>query len=272
MDYPDGFSDLVKLAGKNPVNKSKGKEIWDRFCEAALIGKERGEPQIAFVKSFLKSQLDYDFVSKSNEFSWHDNVQEFLKDRLEKVRDEESRQIISGLLRDLTYLASTIKQGQKFIESRKIIKDTNAIEGKEQDIIKAIVEDREITGMGFVKVILWLQSAGFAKFFAPPTKHLKAFINNDVGPYYQYYEDDAYFMKKAQEIAKDFPKASLADIYRAIFFFRIFKTALPRGSKFTPKKLVSFLKKKKLSIAKLQEMLKDRDEMDKLMESLMEGK
>lgn len=272
MEYPDGFLDLVKLVSKSPVKQSKGNEIWERFCEAALIGKERGEPQIAFVKQLLKTQLDYDFVSKSNEFSWHDNVQEFLKDRSEKIRDEESKKIISGLLRDLTYLASTIKQGQKFIESRNMLKDSSAIEGKEQDIINAIVEDREITGMGFVKVILWMQSAGFAKGFAPPTKHLKSFINNDVGPYYQYYEDDAYFMKKAQEIAKDFKKTSLADIYRAIFFFRIFKSAMPRGSKFTPKKLVNFLKKKKLTIARLQEMLKDRDEMDNLMEGIVNPK
>jgi hypothetical protein len=269
MEYPDGFAELVKMASKSPLKQAKSKEIWEKFCDSALIGKDRGAPQIEFLKNFLKEQLDYDFVKKSNEFSWHEHAQEFLKERIEKIRDEESRQIISGVLRDLTYIVSTIKQGADFFEKRNLLKDPKAIDGKEQEIINAIVKEREITGMGFVKTILWLQNCGFAKDMAPPTKHLKAFLNNDVGPYYQYYEDDDYFMKRAQEMAKDFRKASLSDIYRAVFFFRIFKSAMPRGSKFTPKKLLSFLKKKKISLDKLQEMLKDRDKMDQLMEELM---
>ena len=124
--------------------------------------------------------------------------------------------------------------------------------------------------MSYEKTIIWLQSTGRAKDFAPPTRHLKSFLNSDVGPYYSYYEDDAYFMNKAKEMAKDFPKASLMDVYRAIFFYSTFKSIFPRGNKFTPKKLLNFMKKKKITPRKLSEMLSDMEEREEVTGQILE--
>jgi hypothetical protein len=266
MDYPDGFEDLVKLAKKMPVKKSIGNEIWEKYCDILLMGKDRYEPEIRFLRAMLKQYLDYDFVKKTNEFGWHDQMEEFLKQRTQKIRDEYTKEILNGVLRDLSFLASSIKAGVNFFEKKEIIKNLDKLTAKKADTENFIKELVALPGLGYSKSIMWLHSVGRATDFAPPTRYLKTFLNSDVGPYYQYYEDEDYFMKKAQEMAKDFPKTNLIHIYRAIVFYRTFKSAMPRGSKFTPNKLLGFLKKKKLSLEKLQDILADMEYRNKILE------
>lgn len=271
MEYPEGFELLVKLAKKSPSEKVEGKEIWNKFCKIVLMGKDRTEMEISFAANLLRKYLDYDYVKVKSEFGWHDDVEKFLIERLEKIRDEDSKRLISGLLRDLTYIASSIKEGMNFFEKRNLIEKidelTKTREGTE-NLIKSIVEDGEIPGLGYTKTILWLQSTGRAKDFAPPTRHLKAFLNNDVGPYYQYYEDDAYFMKRAMDMKKDFPNTELVYIYNAIFLYRVFKSATPRGSKFSPKHLVKFMKNKKMSFEALRRSISNSEKRDAIIEEV----
>lgn len=272
MEYPEGFPELVKMASKIKSVPANGENIWVKFCDILLMGKDRSEPDMAFVRVLLKDFLDYEFVKKATEFGWHDKVEEFLKQRKEKIRDEESREIITGIIRDLPFIASSIKAGSRFFEEKKIIPDIDNLtktREKTESLIKELIEQ---PGFGYSKSIMWLHSIGRGGDFAPPTKHLKSFLNSDVGPYYQYYEDDEYFMKQAQEMAKDFKGRNLLHIYKAIYFFRTFKSVMPRGSKFTPKKLMAFLKKKKLSLEKVQEMLGDWDTRNRILEEACESR
>lgn len=266
MEYPEGFAELVKMASKIKAKPAAGNAIWEKFCDILLIGKDRSEPDMDFVRVLLKDFLDYEFVKKTTEFGWHDKVEEFLKQRREKIRDEESKEVITGMIRDLPFIASSVKAGSRFFEEKKIISDVESLtktSEKTESLIKELVEQ---PGFGYSKAIMWLHSIGRGEDFAPPTRHLKSFINSDVGPYYQYYEDDEYFMKQAREMAKDFPKASMVHIYKAVYFFRTFKSVMPRGSKYTPKKLITFLKKKKLTLEKVQEMLGDWDTRNSILE------
>ena len=272
MGYPEGFKELVALVSKDKVPVAKGKDIWDKFCRAAFIGKGRSDAEISFLIKILKKQLDYDYMLKTSGEDWRNEIESLLKERLSRIQDEDIQILFQGLLKDLFYLTATLKGGARFFERKKIFDEIdNLTKTKDltNDLIEEIVEDKDFSGMRYAKTIIWLQSTGRAKDFAPPTRHLKSFLNSDVGPYYSYYEDDAYFMKKAKEIEKDFPKNSLMDIYRTIFFYRTLKSIFPRGNKFTPKKLLEFMKKKKITVKKLSEMLSDMDEREELSEQLL---
>jgi len=273
MGYPEGFKELVAVVSKEKVPVAKGKDIWDKFCRAAFIGKGRSDAEISFLMKILKNQLDYDYILKTVGEDWRNEIEKSLKERLSRIQDEEIQVLFQTLLKDLFYLTATLKGGARFFERKKISDEIdNLTKTKEltSELIEEIVEDKDFSGMRYAKTIIWLQSTGRAKDFAPPTRHLKSFLNSDVGPYYSYYEDDAYFMNKAKEMAKDFPKASLMDVYRAIFFYRTFKSIFPRGSKFTPRKLLDFMKKKKVTIKKLSEMLSDMEEKEEVTGQILE--
>jgi len=268
MEYPEGFKELVALAKKSPVPVVNGRGIWDSYCRVAMIGKNLSDAEIIFMARLLRKYLDYGYVIKTDGEAWHDAVKKFLNDRLPRIKDENIQLAISGLLKGLFYLTATIKGGARFFEKKKIFTELDELTktgGKTRDLVEELVEDEDVSGIRYAKAILWLHYTGRARDLAPPTRQLKGFINSDIGPYYQFYDDDEYFMDKAEEMEGDF-SACLMDIYRAIFFYRTFKSILPRGSKFKPKKLMEFMKKKKLSINKLQDMLSDIDERESLFE------
>lgn len=272
MEYPEGFKELVNLVKKEKVPLIKGKEIWEKFCRVAFIGKGRSDAEITFLVKILKKYLDYDYVLKTYGEDWEKEVEKFLKRRLKRIRDEDIQIVISSLFKDLFYLTATLKGAARFFEKKKLFDEIDNLTKnmeKTDEIIKEIVEDKDFSGVRYAKAILWLQTTGRARDFAPPTRQLKSFLNNDIGPYYKYYEDDAYFMNRAKELTNDFPETSLMDIYRAIFFYRTLKSFFPRGARFKPKKLIEFMKKKKLSIRKLSEMLADMDEREKIAEQLL---
>ena len=273
MGYPEGFKELIVVVSKEKVPVAKGKDIWDKFCRAALIGKGRSDAEIIFLMKILKKQLDYDYILKTSGEDWRNEVEKFLKERLARIEDEDIQTVFQTLLKDLFYLTATLKGGARFFERKKLFDELdNLTKTKDltNELIEEIVEDKDFSGMRHAKTIIWLQSTGRAKDFVPPTRHLKSFLNSDVGPYYSFYEDDAYFMTKAKEMGKDFPKVSLMDIYRAIFFYRTFKSIFPRGNKFTPKKLLEFMKKKKISVKKLSEMLSGLEEREKIAGQILE--
>lgn len=270
LEYPEGFQDLVGMVAKDPLPTLKGKEIWHAFCRSALIGKGRSDAEIHFLMNMLKQYLDYDYVLKTEGEEWEKNVKTFLGERLQRIKDENIQLAVAELLKGLFYTTATLKGGARMFKKRSLFETIDSLtetKEKTRKFIEEIVEDGDVSGMRYTKVILWLQYSGRAKEFAPPTRHLKSFINSDMGPYYSYYEDDDYFMKKADVMTADF-SASLLDIYRAIFFYRTLKALLPRGSKLTPKKIVNFLKKSKISVNRLSTMLSDMEQREGLSEKL----
>ena len=105
----------------------------------------------------------------------------------------------------------------------------------------------------------------------PPSFQTKKFVNDDIGPYYQFYEDDKYFMKKAGEFAEEVRKkikgATARDVASAIFYYITMKSMLPTRSiekkKFTPALLVKFLKAKRMTLKNMSEKLSDFDEEER---------
>jgi hypothetical protein len=272
---PDGFEELVKLVKKNPVPVVKGKGIWVKFCRAVMIGKNISDAEISFLSNMLKDKLDYDYVLKTSGEDWRDDIEKFLKERMQRIQDEEINLMLTDFMKGLFYFTASIKAGARFFKEKNLFESIDSYTDTKENtwkFIKEIVDSKDLTGIRYAKSILWLQSTGRARDFAPPTVQLKSFINNDVGPYYKFYEDDDYFMKQAEELGKNFKGATLMDVYRAIFFYKALKFMTGRGSKLTPKKIIVFLKKNKITVEKLSEMLSDIDQRSNLMEKIQNYK
>ena len=271
MQLPDGFEQLLALVKKSPVAKATGQEIWNRFVRTIMIGKNRSDAEISFLMSMLKDKLDYDYVLKTNGEDWREDMNKFLNERMQRIQDEDMLLIVSEFQKGLFYFSASLKGGARFFKAKNLPESIDKLTKTKEstwELIKEIVESKDVSGIRYAKAILWLHYTGRGQDFAPPTVQLKGFINNDVGPYYQFYEDDDYFMKKAQELAASIKGATLMDIYRTIFLYRTFKHMAGRGRKMTPKKVVDIMKRRKLTAARVFEILSDIEERAKLAETV----
>lgn len=268
---PEGFAELLALVKKSPAPEAKGNDVWIKFCRTAMIGKSVSDAEISFIFNMLKAKLEYDHVLKTSGEDLREEIESLLKERVQRIQDEEIQLMLNDFIKGLFYFTASIKAGARFFKEKGLPDDLDKYtdtKEKTWDFIKEIVDSKDLTGIRYAKAILWLQSIGRAKDFAPPTVQLKSFINNDVGPYYRFYEDDDYFMKQAGEFAKGFKGASVVDVYRTIFVYKALKFMAGRGSKLTPKKIVAFLKKNKISVQKLFDMMSDMDERAALAEKI----
>ncbi len=268
MQLPDGFEQLLALVKKSPVAKATGNEIWQQFVRAIMIGKNRYDAEISFLMGMLKSKLEYNYVLRTSGEDWREDVNKFLSERSQRIQDEDMLLIVSEFQKDLFYFSASIKGGARFFKAKnlpEVIDELTSTKEKTWELIKDLVGNKDVSGVRYAKAILWLHYTGRGQDFAPPTVQLKGFINNDIGPYYQFYEDDDYFMKRVQEMGKAI-KATLMDIYQTIFLYRTFKHMAGRGRKMTPKKVVDIMKRRKLTVARVFEMLSDIEERAKLVD------
>ena len=274
MQMPDGFEQLLALVKKSPARKLQGVAVWDQFVRVIMIGKDRYDAEVSFLMGMLKPKLEYDYVLRTSGEDWREDVNKFLDERVQRIQDEETSLILTEFQKGLFYFSASIKGGARFFKAKNLPESIDELTKTKEstwELIKEMVDSKDVSGVRYAKTILWLHYTGRGQDFAPPTVQLKSFINNDVGPYYQFYEDDDYFMKRAQDLGKTI-KATLMDIYRTIYLYRTFKHMAGRGRKMTPKKVVEFMKKRKLTVARVFETLSDIEERAKLAETVKSGK
>ncbi|MBI4174750.1 MAG: hypothetical protein HY517_03820 [Candidatus Aenigmarchaeota archaeon] len=281
MPGPKGFVELVKLASKErPVKPKSREEIWNRFLFIVFMGGKRSEPEINFLINMLSSKnlLDLDYVKKTDGEDWREAVEKTISERLSRIKDEDALEMLREFQKELFRVSASIKGGARFFFKNNVDPEflEESLKSKEstREFIENLVADEDVSNIKYTKVIIWLHSMGFAEDFCPPSYQTKSFINEVYG-YYQFYEDDKYFMKKAEEFAEEIrkeAKLSVRDVAMAIFYYVTLKSMLPPRSqekkKFIPAVLVSFLKSKKLTLKQISERLADFDKREELMESL----
>lgn len=273
MELPKGFLDLVKIVIKDdkPV-KIQGKEIWSNFVKFALLGNSRSEAEINFLVNILKNQFEYEFVLKTNGDDFSDSINTVIKDRLIRIKDEEIILVLKNFQSELFRITASLKGLARFFKEKDLINNIDKI--NEEELVKEIVDSEDVSNIKYTKVILWLHSIGRGLEIAPPSRQVKDFINTDIGPYYQFYDDDKYFMDEAKkfagEVKKKIKNVTVRDVTRAIFYYRTLKNMLssrsPEKKAFTIEKCLKFLKKTKIN--KINEMLSDTDERYKLFEDV----
>lgn len=271
MEYPLGFEELVERVKEVKVNKLKGKDIWYKYCKIALIGKGRYDAETSFLLNMLKDFFEFESVLDKTGEEWRDGLRDFLEGRLEKIRDQDIQEFISDLLDNLFGFSATVRGGARFFEKKDLfdkIDDLTKNKEKSWELVEDIVEDKDVPGISYAKAILWLHSIGRGVNLAPPTAQLKKFLNNDIGPYHQYYRDDEHFMNRAEEINEDFEDTEMIYIYRAIHFYKTLKIFLPRGCGFDPEDLLGFLDDQDMNIEDLEEKINDINKQEELKSKL----
>ncbi|MBS3050789.1 MAG: hypothetical protein J4400_01435 [Candidatus Aenigmarchaeota archaeon] len=279
MAEPKGFNELVKLAAKERPAKPKSTgEIWNRFLFIVFMGGKRSEPEINFLIKMLGPLLDKEYVRKTDGEDWREAVDNAINERLARIKDEDILVMLQEFQKEIFRISASIKGGARFFEKNKMSPEflDKILQSREstKEFIEDLVSDEDVSNIKYTKVIIWLHSLGYADDFCPPSYQTKSFINEVYG-YYQFYEDDKYFMKKVEEFSEDVKKktkATVRDIAMAIFYYVTLKSMLPQRSpekkKFTPETLIKFLKSKKITLKVLSERLADFEKREDLMQSL----
>ena len=283
MPAPKGFTDLVKLAAKEKPEKPKtAEDIWQKFLFIVFMGGKRSEPEINFLIRMLKPLADMEYVRKTDGEDWREAVEKAITERAARIKDDDVLAMLKDFQKELFRVSASIKGGARFFSKNNMSPEflASALKTKEStwQFIEDLVSDEDVSNIKYTKVIIWLHSLGYADDFCPPSYQTKSFVNEVYG-YYQFYEDDKYFMQKAQEFSEDVKKAfksavkpTVRDVAMAIFYYVTLKNMMPPRSqekkRFTPAVLVSFLKTKKLSLRLLSERLGDFESREALMKSL----
>ncbi len=281
MPAPKGFRELVKLASKEKPSRPKSTEdIWNKFLFVVFMGGKRSEPEINFLINMLSSKklLDLDFVKKTDGEDWREAVEAVLNERSARIKDEDTALMLKEFQKEIFRVSASIKGGARFFfkneTSPKKLEAMLDTKEKTHEFIENLVNDEDVPNIKYTKVIIWLHSLGYADDFCPPSYQTKSFVNEIYG-YYQFYEDDKYFMGKIEEFSADVKKelkVTVRDIAMAIFYYVTLKNMLPPRSqekkKFTPEVLVKFLKAKKLTLKLISEKLGDFDKREELIQSV----
>ena|SRR3989338_7881326 len=276
---PKGFMELVKLTSKEKPDKPKSTgDIWDKFLFIVFMGGKRSEPEINLLIKLLRPLIDMGYVRKTDGEDWREAVEKTINERASRIKDEDILVMLREFQKELFRVSASIKGGARFFFNNNVDVEflEKSLKTKESTMqfIEDLVNDEDVSNIKYTKVIIWLHSMGYANDFCPPSYQTKSFINEVYG-YYQFYEDDKYFMKKAEELSEEIKKdakATVRDIASAIFYYVTLKNMLPPRSpekkKFAPETLVKFLKSKKMSLKNLSECLSDSEKREDLMQSL----
>jgi len=282
MEIPKGFDSLVKIAMKErPERPKTAGDILDKFLNIVFLGGNRSDAEVKFLINMLKQKkvLGLDHVKETDGEDWRDEVTRIIDERSARIKDEEIKDMLAAVKKEIFILSASIKGGARFFKKNDISPDALAdmLSTKEKawKFIEDLANDQDVTNIKYTKIILWLHSIGFAQDFCPPTRQTKSFIN-DVFGYYQFYEDDKYFMKKAEEFSADVGKrvkgCTARDVATAIFFYVTLKNMMPQRSyekkHFTPDTAVKFLRSKKLTLARLSERLSDFEDRLELIDDI----
>jgi hypothetical protein len=279
---PKDFEELVKIAMKERPGKAKTtEEVWNKFLSIVFMGSSRSEPEVNFIINMLKQKklLDFDYVSSTDGDDWRDAVNEILNERIPKIKDEEITDMLKALQKEIFRISASIKGGARFFKKSEITpkKLDELLDTKEKtwQFIDDLAKNEDVSNVKYTKIIIWLHAIGYADDFCPPSWQTKQFVNEVYG-YYQFYEDDKYFMKKTEELSDEIKKkvkgSTARDVSSAIFYYATLRGMMPPRSpqkkKFNPGMLIKFLESKKLTLKKLSEHLGDMDKRLELIDEI----
>jgi hypothetical protein len=281
MAIPKGFLDLVKLTMKERPTIPKTMEgFWDKFLFVIFMGGKRSEPEIRFIINMLntKKLVDLEYVAKTDGDDWRDAVNDVINERLQRIQDDDIKVVLKEFQKEIFRISASIKGSARFLKKltvEELVKDVGT-KDTTRTFIENMANNQDVSNIKYTKIIIWLHSVGLGYDFCPPGWQVKKFINNDVGPYYQFYEDDKYFMTKAEEFSEEIKKkikdATARDVSMAIFYYITLKGMLPLRSaakkNCTPDSIVKFVKKMKLSLNDISNMLSEFEGREKLIDDL----
>lgn len=281
INFPDGFLDLLKLVIKEqPLTNYEAKtdsELWDRWLRIVFLGGKRSDAEVSYVLENMKPITDTEHVLKTNGEDLQIEMSKLLSRGIAAEKNDYLQEMLKEMQNEVFRIVASVKGSARYFQKNKVSKkwldEHTATKDKTWELIEELVEDGDVSNIKWTKVILWFHSVGKAPDFCPPSRQIKDFVNKDIGPYYRFYEDDKYFMKQmnaiAEEACRKIKGATVRDVSRAAFYYRCMKGMFGGNPKvFTPKFLLLFMKKNKLTLDKIAEMLADLKKKEKLFKML----
>src|SRR3989338_7778634 len=204
MTFPKGFDLLVQIAMKERPSTTKTKEeLWDKFLYSIFMGGKRSEPEVRLIVAMLKAKslLGLPEIIKISCEDWQYAVEKVLEERKSKIKDEQMLVMLKDFEKELFRISASIKGAARFFDKNISPEKLKELDTKEKmsEFIEELANDPDVPNIKYTKIILWLHDICCGYDFCPPSWHVKSFLNSEIGPYYQFYEDDKYFMKKAEE-------------------------------------------------------------------------
>ncbi|HLD85048.1 MAG TPA: hypothetical protein VI968_00670, partial [archaeon] len=247
------------------------------WLRIVFLGGKRSDAEVSYVLENMKSITDMEHVLKTNGEDLQIEMSKLLSRGIAAEKDEYLNEMLKEMQNEVFRIVASVKGSARYFQKNKVSKkwldDKTGTKDKTWELIEELVEDGDVSNIKWTKVILWFHAVGKAPDFCPPSRQVKDFVNKDIGPYYRFYEDDKYFMKQmdiiTEEARKTVKAATVRDISRAAFYYRCMKGMFGGNPKlFTPKFLMLFMKKNKLTLDKLADMLADIKKKNKLFKML----
>lgn len=293
MRSPNGFEELVDM-----VEASRGKpkllkndvEMWDNFCWAILLGRNRNESQVNFVYKIL-----YDYGLFSRKYLTPDWLSE-ARDCLLIEKDEISEPNAKGKIAAINKIEAEIeniefamksaddifkKMGINAVYLRSIKDDKE----KEDNLLCQIASQDEtkctkygdskshrnkIPWVGYTKAILWLHGCGVGLNYIPDNKHSTNFLDECDTKFNTPNKSDFFVI---QGRIREFCDYIGRDKYfsgLALWYYGATKALIKRKNKhlYSPKKLINKIEGYDLDIEDLSNMLGNIEEIEELKEIL----
>ena len=301
---PEGFIDLVKIILEQDRFSHEDSpetidEIWKEMVWLLFLSGSRSDASVNYICGLLDDNdfIDYDKLSEFESNDWEDWKKEIVTFLFKKVNELDSKKK-SGILKmllqeinrdDVQNPLFYIQSAMRYFKEENVTRDS--IERRtinEQETGRLILEmyysgeslenEKKITGVAASKAILFLHSFGKAMNEAPPTKHVKNFINYDIykREYGKQEENDETIMLEIKDYVKKYIKpmikdVTVRDVERAVWLWKSTQSLLTdfgRGEKkkLTPQKFVGFIKKYSLEYVK--DKLTDIDEQPELAQEV----
>lgn len=293
MRSPNGFEELVDM-----VEASRGKpkllkndvEMWDNFCWAVLLGRNRNESQVNFVYEIL---YDYGLFNRTDLSSdWLSEARDCLSIEKDEVNDPNAKGKIAAINKieaEIENLENALKSADDKFKKMGInavyLKSIKDDKEKEDNLICQIASQDEtkctkygyskahpykIQWVGYTKAILWLHGCGIGLNYIPDNKHSTNFLDECDEKFNTANKSDFFVI---QGRIREFCDYIRKDIYfsgLALWYYGATKALIKRTNKhlYSPKKLIKKLEDYDLDIEDLSNMLGDIEEIEDLKEIL----
>lgn len=301
---PDGFIDLIKIMLEQDkfsyANSPQSlDDVWKEMVWLLFLSRSRSDASINYIFGLLDENdfIEYSKLSKFNSDDWEDWEEKVVQLIKKGIEDVDSRRagVLKNLLLEiksgnekknpLFYVRSAMRYFNDKKITRDLVEERTRNEIDEKNFLaemyysgEGLENENKITGVGASKAILFLHAFGKALNRAPPTRHVKNFINYDIykREYGRTEENDEIIMGEMEDYVKNqikpiIPDVTVRDVERTVWLWKSSQSLLTdfgRGEKkkLTPTKFAEFIKKH--SVRYVKDKLIDIDDQLDLAEEL----
>lgn len=287
---PDGFPELVSLVLEDwdwDDLVTENSEIWEALLYPVFLGATVRSAQANYVKEVLADLLEFEAVQTiRSDPVWSEKALKVLNRQLRSIKGTPGAGFKRAILQIAFQQVKRLDLSRTIGDALNFFSDHNINVAKIANLQKDYggtlnltdLAAREIHNVRYVKSVLWLYGCGIAEDIVPPNAHVTRFLHEcgypgfgwsrDLPTDWQVFTPACRYMREvANQVSLELgvsitPKQAQT----AVWYLQACRGLLPTGykSKFTPLKLVEFLRTQKWSMQDLSIRLDDVEQLEDL--------